>query len=157
MPSLLLLEYGLLSVTLFVALVTDLKSRRIPDLLTYPAMLIALGLRVASEGVGDADTGLITGLIGLAIAGGWFSLFALSNGGMGWGDVKLAAVVGACLGLSKAPAALLFISLAGAAQAILFLLMSRSSQREKTNTDRKHIPYAVAIAVGAAWAMWWQP
>ncbi|MGV3620139.1 MAG: A24 family peptidase [Archangium sp.] len=159
------LQYGLLSVTLIVALATDLKHRKIPDLLTYPAMLIALGLRAYFEGTGDADTGLITGLIGLAIGGGWFALFALFNRGMGWGDVKLAAVVGACLGLAKTPAAIVFISLAGAAQAVLSLVMSgsldatlrRTFSKEKSNGERKQIPYAVAIAVGAAWAMWWQP
>lgn len=165
MPSLLLLEYGLLSVTLLVALATDLKSRRIPDLLTYPAMFAALGLRAFIEGLGDADTGLFSGLIGLGIAGGWFALFALFNGGMGWGDVKLAAVVGACLGLPKTPAALLFISLVGAAQAVLSLVLSgslgatlrRTFSKEEARSDRKQIPYAVAIALGAAWAMWWQP
>lgn len=146
MPSLQLAAFALLGLTLVVALVTDLRERRIPDWLTYPAMLLALGLRAALEGVGDLETGLLSGVAGLAAAGGWFALFAAFGRGMGWGDVKLAAVVGACLGIPLAGVALVCISLAGAVQAAAWLALKRG----------KHIPYAVAIAAGSACAMWWR-
>lgn len=165
MPSLKSLEYGLLSVTLVVALVTDLRARRIPDLLTYPAIVAALGLRAWLEGPGGLTTGVVSGLVGLIVAGGWFGLFALSGRGLGWGDVKLAAVVGACLGFPHAAAALVFISLVGAAQAVVSLAWSGGlgdavrrafGRDEPDGAGRKQIPYGVAIALGALWAMWWQ-
>lgn len=166
MSALIPLEYGLLTLTLVVALATDLRGRRIPDVLTYPAMALALGLRAWFEGLGDDVTlGVFSGAVGLVAAGGWFALFAAFSKGMGWGDVKLAAVVGACLGVPLVLSALIFISLVGALQAVVALLwngglgetlrsvITRGS--EEPPTSRKQIPYAVAIALGSLWAMWW--
>ena len=78
------------------------------------AMAIALVLRVWLEGVGDTNVGLFSGLLGLAGAAGWFGAFALRRNGLGWGDVRLAGVVGATLGIPLALAAVTFICLAGA-------------------------------------------
>ncbi len=167
MPALIPLEYGLLTLTLAVALVTDLRGRRIPDVLTYPAMLLALGLRAWLEGLGGEITlGVFSGAVGLVAAGGWFGLFAISGKGMGWGDVKLAAVVGACLGVPLVLSALIFISLVGALQAVVSLLWNgglgetlRGVLAKRSGdavTPRQQIPYAVAIALGSLWAMWWQ-
>ena len=46
MPTLKVLLFGVLSLAVVIALATDLKIRRIPDSVTYPAMAIALVLRV---------------------------------------------------------------------------------------------------------------
>lgn len=158
----------LLVVTCAVAVATDVRSRRIPDYLTYPAMLAALGGRLWLEGVGDLSMGLGSGVAGLGLAVGWFGSFALfGKGSMGWGDVKLAAVMGACLGLPVVPAALVFVSLAGALQAVVSLLwrgdlsatvravLSRKPVGERETGGKAHIPYGVAISLGSLWAMWW--
>lgn len=158
----------LLAVTLAVAVATDLKRRRIPDLLTYPAMVAALALRFWREGLGDLDAGLLSGLAGLTVAAGWFGAFALSGKGMGWGDVKLAGVMGAAFGIPLSLTGLVFISLAGALQAIVSLLwqgdlsatvrtvLSRKvGSPGDTEKPERHIPYGVAIALGSLWAMWW--
>jgi prepilin peptidase CpaA len=162
------LLFILLAVTLVVAVVTDLTRRRIPDLLTYPAMLAALALRAWREGLGDLDVGLVSGLVGLAAAAGWFAAFALSGKSMGWGDVKLAGVMGAAFGIPLTLAGLVFVSLAGAFQAVVSLLwqgalsdtvrtvLSRKVGRPgDTEKPARHIPYGVAIALGSLWAMWW--
>ena len=164
MPTLKALLFGVLALTLVVALATDLKSRRIPDLLTWPAMAFALGLRAGFEGPGEVNTGLLSGLLGLAGAAGWFGTFALRTKGLGWGDVKLAGVVGATLGGPLALAAVLFISLAGAFQAVASLIWQgdlsdtvRGVLRNdgSTGTPKRQIPYGVAIAIGSFGAMWW--
>lgn len=156
---------------LLVSLVTDLRERRVLDVVTYPAWALLLLLRVIGEGVGDAERGLVSGLLGSACAGGIFSFFALRKR-MGWGDVKLVAVVGAAFGWPSIVAALVFISLVGAAQAVLSLLLtgqtlpwlqesarriaSRFRRGPKVEaTSPRHIPYAVAIALGSAVALWW--
>ena len=66
--------------------VTDLRTRRIPNLLTAPSMLIGLLLHLASGGWKEGATALAA----LLLCGAVFLLFHLA-GGMGAGDVKLIA------------------------------------------------------------------
>jgi len=75
------------------ACVTDLRTRRIPNVLTFGAALAGLAFHALTSGVDGA----------LPSAGGWLvgvllflPFFAL--GGMGGGDVKLLAALGAWLG-----------------------------------------------------------
>lgn len=144
--------WSVLGVTLLVCVVTDLRERRIYDLVTWPAMGLALGLRALLSGVGDLDAGLSSGAAGALLGLGLFGLVALAGRGLGWGDVKLMGVVGATLGFQLAVAALLFTSLAGAAQAVGALFWRRHTNSAQTPG---HIPYGVAIAVGSVWAIWW--
>ncbi|MFZ5440533.1 MAG: prepilin peptidase [Myxococcota bacterium] len=148
------LLFALLAVALLVAVVTDLRSRRIPDLLTYSLMGVSLAVRAGMDGLGAWDQGLLSGLIAMGLALGWFSLFALREGGLGWGDVKLAGGVGAALGLPLVVAAVIGISLAGALQAVVSLIWQADSSAT-VRQPKKHIPYGVAIALGSLGAMWW--
>jgi Flp pilus assembly protein protease CpaA len=86
---------GLYVGVLVVAMWTDLSSRRIPNWLTLPALGIALVVAAASGNLASA-------LAGALFAGGLFVLPAIlyGAGAAGGGDVKLAAFVGASLGLS---------------------------------------------------------
>jgi prepilin peptidase CpaA len=166
-PGLKPILFSLLAVTVIVAVGTDLKSRRIPDLLTYPAMALCLAVRLWLEGMGELTSGFLSGLAGLGAAVLWFGAFALSKKGLGWGDVKLAGVMGAALGMPLTLAAMVFVSVAGAFQAIVSLIwagalsdtvrgvLSRKTDGQDGNRVKRHIPYGVAIAVGSLWAMWW--
>jgi len=161
------LLFALLAVTCLVGGVSDVKARKIPDLLTYPAMALCLGARLWLEGVGDLTTGLLSGLAGLGATVAWFGAFALSKKGLGWGDVKLAAVMGAALGMPLTLAGMVFVSVAGSFQALVSLLwqgalsdtvrgvLSRKTGNPGANAQDRHIPYGVAIALGSLWAMWW--
>src|SRR5262245_11865341 len=89
-----------------VACATDLRDGRIPNALTFGSLVLALivhGLLPQGQGWAHALLGL---LAGGAI---FFPFFAL--GGMGAGDVKLMAALGAWLGWQSA----LFIAMYGAA------------------------------------------
>jgi len=100
-----------LAITL-VATITDLRSRRIPNWLSYPAMLAGSGMVLAGAligwseamGVPDAMEALGGFLLGATLLG----VLYLSHGG-GAGDVKLAAALGILLG----PVALAGTLLAG--------------------------------------------
>src|SRR5207302_1599656 len=76
-----------------VGAVTDVRSARIPNRLTYTALLAALPLRTALLGL----SGLKSGAIGMLVAGGLFLLLYML-GAMGGGDMKLMAAVGAWVG-----------------------------------------------------------
>ena len=99
--------------------VTDLEHRLIPNLVVYPAMLIALLFALL-----DSDPGIIPALSGGAIAMGFPLLLLLFvPGSMGMGDVKLCALVGLIVGFPLVFVAL-FISfvLAGTISAALLVL-----------------------------------
>ncbi|HYO56454.1 MAG TPA: prepilin peptidase, partial [Archangium sp.] len=72
---------------LVISVVTDVLRRQILDIVTYPLMAVALGVRLWAEGVGDLETGLVSGMVsgaGLAL----LLVPAAVGGRMGWGDVK---------------------------------------------------------------------
>jgi prepilin peptidase CpaA len=164
-----------LAVALVISVVTDLMSRRILDLVTFPTVVVALGLRAWGDGLGDPEKGAISGLIGAVGAFALFAMLAWRGRGFGWGDVKLMAAVGACLGYPLVMAALVFISLVGFVQALITLIwqgavwetlfaagervgrfLKVKPRPAGTTTARRTIPYGVAIALGSFWAMWWQ-
>src|SRR5262245_24901739 len=96
-----------------LACVSDLRTRRIPNALTFGSAIAA----IAVHGVTDGTSGLTTG------AGGWlagvalfFPLFAL--GGMGAGDVKLLGALGAWLGPRAVFHVALYASMAGGVFAV---------------------------------------
>jgi prepilin peptidase CpaA len=83
-------------ITGVIAATTDLKSGRIPNLLTLPAMFIGIGIQLLSHGI----AGLIESSLGIfvcvAVPG---IVYKASKGvGIGGGDIKLFAAIGALLG-----------------------------------------------------------
>lgn len=87
----------LAAVGLALALI-DLDTKRLPDVLTLPSWAVAAGLLTLASVLGDHPDALLRALIGAAAVGvfyfvTWFAYPA----GMGFGDVKLAPVVGAYL------------------------------------------------------------
>jgi len=107
----------LTAVVVIVAMVTDLRSRRIPNVLTFSAFGAALVLRIAFEGW----LGLGLALAG-AIAAPGVLLLAHMGRGIGMGDLKLAAAVGAFLGPKLAVAAMLCGAVIGGVIAIALLM-----------------------------------
>jgi leader peptidase (prepilin peptidase)/N-methyltransferase len=82
-----------------VALI-DLDHRIIPNKITAPAALAAIGIGLATK-----PSGVPEQLIAGAAAGGFLLIFALGYPrGLGMGDVKLAGVMGLYLGRSVGPA-----------------------------------------------------
>jgi prepilin peptidase CpaA len=110
----------LLFVVLVIASIVDLRAHRIPNWLTYPAALVAIGVHTLSKGF----SGFLFGIEGLALGFGLFILFYLA-GGMGAGDVKLMATVGAFLGPKGVLVASIFTALVGGIYSVGLLVKSR--------------------------------
>ncbi|MBL8951994.1 MAG: prepilin peptidase [Myxococcaceae bacterium] len=157
-----------------ISVVTDLASRRILDIITYPTALLALGYRLVAEGVGELEHGLVSGAVaGLGVGLVMLPWSLRKKGGIGWGDYKLLVAAGCAFGYPLVMAMLVFVSLAGALQAVVTLIwkggvwttlaasLRKMGQRLKlvkgdVQTEEPHyIPYGVAIALGCFWAMWW--
>jgi len=119
-----------LAVTAVVcAAITDLQKRRIPNWLTYPAMLLGLVLQGVLHGWG----GLLTSAVGGFFFGGTFFLFYLIRA-MGAGDVKLAVALGCLVGLGASFQVLFATALAGGVLAIIFMILSGRTLETLRNT-----------------------
>jgi prepilin peptidase CpaA len=113
------------------ASVCDVRTRRIPNALTFGAAAAALVVSTWEGGATGAATSGAGLLAGLAL---WFPLFAL--GGMGAGDVKLLAAIGAWLG----PYATFFVSIyAGIAGALLALALVVARQCARQTFDNIYL------------------
>src|SRR2546422_9917972 len=98
---------------------TDVKARRIPNRLTYPAVLVGLGLQGALHGW----RGLLVSASGGLLFGGVLMLFHLVRA-MGAGDVKLAAALGCMAGLAASPQLMFATAVAGGVLAVVFIVAS---------------------------------
>jgi prepilin peptidase CpaA len=97
-----------------VACVSDLRTRRIPNALTFGAAGAAVLFHVWTGGL----AGGLASVGGLVVGAGlMFVLFAL--GGMGAGDVKLLAALGAWLGPINAVWMVLYTGIAGGVIALV--------------------------------------
>lgn len=107
-------------------MILDLQSRIIPDVITLPALGYALLLAVALGGAaGFAEAGL-----GALAAGGAVLLLAIvTRGGIGGGDMKLMAVLGAALGWKGAFMAFALSQVAGGILALMLILVHRRPRR----------------------------
>jgi prepilin peptidase CpaA len=160
------------AVLVLAATYYDLRSRRIPNTLTLGAAAVALAMHAAVGGW----SGLLLAASGWAVGAAlFFPLFAL--GGMGAGDVKLLAAIGAWLG----PAGAIWTGLYGAvAGGVMALIVALSRGYASTamknlgnllrvwsiagvqpverltlqNTASPKLPYALPLAAGALVTMW---
>ncbi|WP_461211313.1 A24 family peptidase [Desulfocurvus sp. DL9XJH121] len=165
------LQHLVLFAILVAASVFDLRERRIPNRLTYPAMLLALAWNAALGG----PTGLLNSFYGLGLGLG-VMLIPYLMGVMGAGDVKLMAAAGAFLGPQGALAAFIFTSLAGGVYALVVLSLHMTVFKrvassikdsmglmavtgrwiyspQDTEGALPKLAYGVAIAVGTTAAM----
>jgi len=115
--------------------VTDLERRIIPNRIIVPALVAALVVQTARDPS-------VEWLVGALAAGGFFLVLALVYpAGLGMGDVKLAAFMGAWLGWDVA-VALFAGSLLGMVPALVALLRSGGRGRKET------MPYGPFLAAG---------
>ena len=102
-----------------IAGITDLRSRRIPNRLTYPGIIGGFGLQAAVHGW----HGLLVALEGGLLFGGVFLFFHLLHA-MGAGDVKLAAALGCILGPNDSWQVLFATAMAGGVLAIVVMIFT---------------------------------
>ncbi len=132
--------------TLIALTVIDLRDTLLPDDLTLPLMWIGLALSTLGVFVGMSASiwGAIAGYLSL-----WsiYHLFRIITGkhGMGYGDFKLMAALGAWFGAAALPLMLLLSSLVGATVGV-GLIVFRKHDRNLP------IPFGPYLA-GAGWLM----
>jgi prepilin peptidase CpaA len=151
-----------------IGAVYDVRSRRVPNLLTLPAILFGLLLHFTLGGWQELGSSLAGGLV----CGFIFAMLYVT-GGMGAGDVKLMTAVGCIAGLPRTGYLLILTALAGGAMALgLVLYRGRFKatisnigalvvhhryqglvphpELNVGNAQTLRLPYALAIAAGSA-------
>jgi leader peptidase (prepilin peptidase)/N-methyltransferase len=137
------MAYGLLYSALLVVAGTDLSHKIIPNTITFPGM--AVGIISAATVL---PLGLLNGVIGLVVGGGilwllaWASPYLFGKEGMGGGDIKLLAMIGAFLGWKPALMTIMLGSLLGSLVGIT-LIAARVIKRED------YIPFGPFLVCGA--------
>lgn len=122
----------LVGLALIVAAYIDGKQLRVPNWLTYPMVLTGLIYGAWSGGWGDVHSGLLGSLLGMLV--GLACLLPLyAVGGMGAGDVKLMAGVGAWLGVKTTFYAFCASAIVGAVMAVVMIWRSRDIQKHWKN------------------------
>lgn len=152
---------------------TDLACRRIPNYLTLGTALAGLGFQLGWRGW----PGLLDGMGG-AVLGFLLLLWPYLKGGMGAGDVKALAALGAWLGLEHTGALFIYMGLSGGLIIIAVLAwqerlweqvkygitqlanwvlcQSRPDLPARGESRRGEIPYGAALALGMAVLCWRQ-
>ena len=172
-----------LLLALCLAVVTDLRSRRIPNKLVLAGILFAVAVH---------GTAMLANLESLAGDHAWSPLTGGLTGfaallplyfvrACGAGDVKLMAMVGAFVGAKTVLLAALYTLLAGGLLSLVFMLFrgvaaqtlanvrflltdwmmklrtGQGAQLEPLAVTAARLPYAVAIALGTLAALLWPP
>jgi leader peptidase (prepilin peptidase)/N-methyltransferase len=129
----------------------DIAKRIIPNAIVYPA-LVAFPVYLGLAAWAGAPVDLVTMAIGFVAYGGGLFVIALVSGGMGMGDVKLAAAIGlvlGSLGLSYVGVAAGAAIALGGIGAVAALVLGRGR--------KSAIPFGPYLAAGAAVAAFWGP
>lgn len=155
------------AVLLAAACVSDLRTRRIPNVLVLATAVTGVGVTIASLGILHGAGRALGGMgVGLAL---WLPFWLLRM--MGAGDVKLFAAGAAWLGPAGAFEGALLAALTGGVLSLLYLLFQHGfsytvmrlahglrqpgalREAAPTKWDRR-MPYALAMTSGLLLAAW---
>jgi leader peptidase (prepilin peptidase)/N-methyltransferase len=137
--SLVFLKFIIFTSLLVISTFTDFSHRIIPNVVSILGLV--LGIILNYQNITDAVLGALIGATILWIfrqAG----LLIRKQEMMGWGDIKLAVMIGAFLGLSNGILALFLGVVAGVAIWTMLILL-------KLKTRKEYIPFGAFLALGA--------
>ncbi|MCS6296019.1 MAG: prepilin peptidase [Nitrospira sp.] len=139
--------YAALLSALIVITGTDLSHTMIPDAVTLPGIVVGLVCAAVILPIGLMDS-----LLGIALGGGilwflaWISPYVFGKEGMGGGDIKLMAMVGAFIGWQPVLLAIMIGSFLGSVVGV-GLIAAGITRRDQ------YIPFGPFLAVGSLLAL----
>ena len=149
-------QFGYTYITLFawlftLALITltfiDFDTQLLPDDIILPLLWLGLLFNLNS-GFTDLQSAVVGAIAGYLTLWSIYWLFKLATGkeGMGYGDFKLLAVIGAWFGWQLLPAVILLSSVLGSVTGIALILM-------KGKSGNTAIPFGPFLALGGISAL----
>ena len=147
-PTLLGVVRVVFACALIVLFVTDLQHKILPNVITLPGIVLGFASSFF------LPPGWVSSLIGLLIGGGF--LYAIAEAyyrirgqeGLGMGDVKLLAMIGAFLGWKLVLLTLVLASFTGSLAGGVLIASGRGSMKYA-------LPFGTFLAVGALFAATW--
>ena len=129
----------------------DFDTQLLPDAITLPLLWLGLGFNLATTYV-DLPAAVVGAMAGYLSLWTVFWLFKLSTGkeGMGYGDFKLLAALGAWLGWQMLPTIILLSSVVGATVGITLIVVARRGRNIP-------IPFGPYLAAAGGIALFWGP
>jgi leader peptidase (prepilin peptidase)/N-methyltransferase len=144
---LLLVPQGLFLLALLAVAWIDLDTQTIPDAVTIPGVGLGLAASLfAPPGLAGALLGAICGGVSLWLVGAFYEK-ATGVPGMGGGDVKLAAMMGAFLGVGGVFGAIFLASLAGSVFGLLLIARGKGGRRTAIPFGTFLAPAAIALCL----------
>lgn len=134
--------------------VIDFQVLIVPTRIVWPSFFVAVAIAVAVALVIDQPRFLLNGLVGIAaLAGPLFVIWFIMPSGMGFGDVRLATLLGWCVGFSSGrsyghSATLSFLTLAAAA--VLGLIIGIGALGARGRNAK--VPFGPSLLI-AGWAV----
>lgn len=127
----------------------DLDTQLLPDSITLPLLWFGLAFNLWATYC-DLQSAVIGAMAGYLALWSVFWLFKLATGkeGMGYGDFKLLAALGAWLGWQMLPAIILLSSVVGAAVGITLIFAARHGRNIP-------IPFGPYLAAAGVIALFW--
>lgn len=129
----------------------DFDTQLLPDSITLPLLWVGLLFNLSHTYV-DLPTAVIGAMAGYLALWTVFWLFKLATGkeGMGYGDFKLLAALGAWLGWQMLPTIVLLSSVVGAVVGITLIIVARRGRNVP-------IPFGPYLAAAGGIALFWGP
>lgn len=154
----LVLSHSIVLVIALISAYTDLRYRKILNIVTLPAMVLGIIIQFSFFGF----PGLLSALLGFLIGFAFFFLFYIF-GGMGAGDVKLMGALGILFGKSDILYVIVFTGLFGLGVVVILFFPYLYLAVKTRNPGvflafRKHyMPYGIAISLGSllTLALYW--
>jgi len=139
----------ILSGMLITLIFIDIDRKLLPDNIVYPLLWIGLFINIDNTFI-SLEESVIGALAGYLSLWSIFWLFKLATGkeGMGYGDFKLLAALGAWLGWKMLPLIIMLSSVVGAVLGILILVLNKKG-RETT------LPFGPYLAIAGLVALFW--
>jgi leader peptidase (prepilin peptidase)/N-methyltransferase len=140
--------YACLFIVIFVI---DLEHGLILNKVVYPSMVVALLLALLPQSrlTIMIEPGIASAALGGAIGFALFLLIAIvSRGGMGWGDVKLAALIGLATGFPLVFLAIIMGAILGGIVAVALVIAKKRKRRET-------IPFGPFLALASMITLLW--
>ncbi|MFZ2973429.1 MAG: A24 family peptidase [Ferribacterium limneticum] len=127
----------------------DLDTQLLPDSITLPLLWLGLTLNLWGA-YADLSSAVVGAMLGYLALWSVFWLFKLVTGkeGMGYGDFKLLAALGAWLGWQMLPAIILLSSVVGAIVGITLIVATRHGRNVP-------IPFGPYLAAAGGIALFW--
>lgn len=130
--------------------VIDLDTKLLPDSITLPLLWLGIAASLLELMGPDLETAVLGAMLGYASLWSIYWLFKLVTGkeGMGYGDFKLLAALGAWLGWDALPAVILLSSAVGAITGLVMIASGLVKRAEP-------IPFGPYLAAAGIIALYW--